>query len=498
LLLNMQSEIDLLKQENARLMARINELEQIAKEKDELEVRIVELERTTKLSQTENAELKNEIAKLKRAVKNIEKQNHSSTHHEADQSMTSTDLVTSEQVVNTISNTSNLNETCSGKSKSLEDKEIDVFLDSENKKRVSNEIRQRNMGKRLFHSNEVPASQDQDLSLVNQDASTGSEKTITSLSLCDAKTVTKCHDLNNSDTTSEILESDNQIVEGLIQEMTYDQAENIVSSEINPLYSNNDEDMALDSVQSLSDLFDKAIKSGQKQILNWYYYSLEFENKVKSLIADGKIKEKTARSKIYKEMKPFLPNITDANLHKKTERARKILRLFGKGGVGDSKTVTKCHDQINVEVSILPEKVSPETSLLRETVPSIPSSHTSNSENKISEKNKSLPETEASISNETHISDSSSLKLSQKKNPEIKVGASSNPTHDHAYFHNKILWRYSDLYKEFSSEKFDYYGIHEGSLCPVCKQIHEEGKSIKGRYKTGESEMSQRLEAQLP
>ncbi|CAG8641636.1 1775_t:CDS:10 [Paraglomus brasilianum] len=57
--------------ENARLMARINELEQIAKEKDELEVRIVELEQTTKLSQTENAELKNEIAKLKRAVKNI-------------------------------------------------------------------------------------------------------------------------------------------------------------------------------------------------------------------------------------------------------------------------------------------------------------------------------------------------------------------------------------------------------------------------------------------
>ncbi|CAG8530336.1 6305_t:CDS:2, partial [Acaulospora colombiana] len=83
----------------------------------------------------ENAELKNEIAKLKRAVKNIEKQNRTvtndlapqgllsqkspeystplpnkscsngenvqikdSTHHEADQSITSTDLVTSEQM----------------------------------------------------------------------------------------------------------------------------------------------------------------------------------------------------------------------------------------------------------------------------------------------------------------------------------------------------------------------------------------------------------------
>ncbi len=43
---------------------------------------------------------------------------------------------------------------------------------------------------------------------------------------------------------------------------------------------------------------------------------------------DGKIKDKTARSKIYKKMKPFLPKITDANLRKKTERARKILKLY--------------------------------------------------------------------------------------------------------------------------------------------------------------------------
>ena len=88
------------------------------------------------------------------------------------------------------------------------------------------------------------------------------------------------------------------------------------------------------SAQSLSDLFDKAIETGQKQILCWFYYSLEFENKVRNLTADGKIKDKTARSKIYKEMKPLLPNITDVNLRKKTERARKIFKLFGEGGVG--------------------------------------------------------------------------------------------------------------------------------------------------------------------
>ncbi|CAG8810907.1 12994_t:CDS:1, partial [Gigaspora rosea] len=55
---------------------------------------------------------------------------------------------------------------------------------------------------------------------------------------------------------------------------------------------------------------------------------------VRNLTVDGKIKDKTARSKIYKDMKPFLPNITNVNLRKKTERARKILKLFGEGGVG--------------------------------------------------------------------------------------------------------------------------------------------------------------------
>ncbi|CAG8547288.1 16439_t:CDS:2, partial [Cetraspora pellucida] len=284
---NSKSELDLLRQENTRLMARIKKLEQIAKEKDELE--------TTKLTQTENAELKNEIVKLKRAVKNIEKQNRTvtndlapqgllsqkspeystplpnkrcsngknaqiknfSAHHKEDQSMTSTDLVTldtSEQVVNTIANTSNLNETCSRKSESLEDKEIDVFLDSENKKRVSNEIRQRNKEKKLLHSNEVSISQDQDLSLVIQDTSTESEKTITSSSLCDTKTVTKCQDLNNFDTSSEILESDDQIVEGLIQEIICNQEQSIVSSEINPSSNNGKIDFTETSKSCIQDM----------------------------------------------------------------------------------------------------------------------------------------------------------------------------------------------------------------------------------------------------
>ncbi|CAI2182856.1 13009_t:CDS:1, partial [Funneliformis geosporum] len=92
------------------------------------------------------------------------------------------------------------------------------------------------------------------------------------------------------------------------------------------------------SAQHLSYLFDTAIKSGQQEILDWYNYSLEFESKVDALTADDRIKNKIARSMIYKEMKPFLPTkIIQDNLLKKTLRARKHFILFGKNGIGINK-----------------------------------------------------------------------------------------------------------------------------------------------------------------
>src|SRR3954454_21787093 len=93
--------------------------------------------------------------------------------------------------------------------------------------------------------------------------------------------------------------------------------------------------MISSSAQHLSYLFDTAIKSGQQKILDWYNYSLEFKSKVDALTADDRIKDKTTRSMIYKEMKQFLPaKITQDNLRKKTLRARKHLTLFGKNGIG--------------------------------------------------------------------------------------------------------------------------------------------------------------------
>src|SRR6266496_3844634 len=61
----------------------------------------------------------------------------------------------------------------------------------------------------------------------------------------------------------------------------------------------------------------------------------------------------------------------------------------------------------------------------------------------------------------------------------------SKPTYDRSYFRNKILDQYPNLYGEFSSENFDYYGITDEKLCPLCKLEHGDEESIEGTYKAG-------------
>jgi hypothetical protein len=65
----------------------------------------------------------------------------------------------------------------------------------------------------------------------------------------------------------------------------------------------------------------------------------------------------------------------------------------------------------------------------------------------------------------------------------------SNPTYDHTYFRNKILDQYPNLYRECSSENFDYYGITDETscgdyICPLCKLGHDD-EEIEGTYNAG-------------
>ncbi|CAG8823435.1 28994_t:CDS:2, partial [Racocetra persica] len=157
--------------------------------------------------------------------------------------------------------------------------------------------------KQTSHSLESKTHQNPDLSLDNQNASlTELEKLIPLPLLCnantvtnghdreeiipspllsDAKTMTNSHDQNNiyvnSVNISEVFESDDQIVENLIQKMSHDHTQSVISSKNNStsldisgpgeISKSCIQNIIPGSAQSLSYLFDKAVKKGQKEIL---------------------------------------------------------------------------------------------------------------------------------------------------------------------------------------------------------------------------------------
>ncbi|GBC02276.1 hypothetical protein RclHR1_04530018 [Rhizophagus clarus] len=77
------------------------------------------------------------------------------------------------------------------------------------------------------------------------------------------------------------------------------------------------------------------------------------------------------------------------------------------------------------------------------------------------------------------------LKAEVSISTNVLSGSHSNSTYDHTYFRNKILDQYPNLYKEFSSKNFDYYGVTEETSCPLCKLKHDNEESIEGTYKAG-------------
>jgi hypothetical protein len=260
----------------------------------------------------------------------------------------------------------------------------------------------------------------------------------------------------------------NQIIEqGLIQELcgtfgtcsSISTDDNVSSTDTNSS-CNGSENMISGSAQHLSDT---AIKSGQQEILDWYNYSLKFESKVDALTADGRIKDKTARSMIYKEMKPFLPTkITQDNLRKKTLRARKHLMLFGKNGVGI--------DKIKL-VSYSATEISKLTN--------------TQIQNVINQVKKYTSEHQSHVTLKTVPSGNDQIKAKVSTSANILSSPQSNPTYDRTYFRNKTLGQYPNLYREFSSENFDYYGITDEKSCPLCKIGHDDEEGIEGRYKAG-------------
>ena len=84
------------------------------------------------------------------------------------------------------------------------------------------------------------------------------------------------------------------------------------------------------------------------------------------------------------------------------------------------------------------------------------------------------------------------IKAEVSTSANVLSSPQSNPIYDRTYFHNKILDQYPNLYRECSSENFDYYGITDETscgisretICPLCKLGHDD-EEIEGRYKAG-------------
>jgi hypothetical protein len=99
--------------------------------------------------------------------------------------------------------------------------------------------------------------------------------------------------------------------------------------------------------QSLARLYQKATRAGlrvtkanQDEILCWYKYAEGFENRVREIRSqDSSVTDPTARSRAYREVTQHLPEITEANLRKKIQKARNIYKVFVRIGTNKIKRV---------------------------------------------------------------------------------------------------------------------------------------------------------------
>ncbi|CAJ0832075.1 206_t:CDS:2, partial [Entrophospora sp. SA101] len=181
---------------------------------------------------------------------------------------------------------------------SLEEKEENEFLDSTYKEQVSKEIIQSIREKKFRDQNlssdnsSKPSNSSRDIKTVPSGTIKFQIHHVKQKPLVRENDQTEISELEQDDGTDK-----NQIVEqGLIEELgisTEKQGLMTLGSPFGP-------DSAIDntssteintsenkcSAQHLSYLFKTAIKSRQEEIINWYYYSLEFENKIHTITAD--------------------------------------------------------------------------------------------------------------------------------------------------------------------------------------------------------------------
>ena len=225
-------------------------------------------------------------------------------------------------------------------------------------------------------------------------------------------------------------------------------------------------------------------------------------------MTEYKIGKKKAKSMIYDNLIKLLRPGTKRNtLLKQTQRARDIYKLFEKIGIDKIKYITTysansiselSDSQIQTIVDYFSKNPNTELPDDRDgTIIDFEEDISNDQDNVLEEQAKPLisaMQAEVSIPTApiplTHVSNSSGDSSSSKKlDTKVKVvppiPQPETLVHDRSYFRNKTLDQYPNLYREFSSEDFDYYGINDETLCPLCKLDHDDEEGIDGMYKSG-------------
>ncbi|CAG8735970.1 770_t:CDS:2, partial [Cetraspora pellucida] len=369
--------------------------------------------------------------------------------------------------------------------KSSEDKEIDEFLGSTYKEQVSNKIIQSIKEKKLLDQGLLSTPNNNTPNILREQSLIQKK--------CQEIFVTKNHEKSSdqiSDMSSnkiseqniELIDSPDKPLTNLIVEQELQQQIAMSTGGNNSAMvvenSMQDIDISINDLspvlaQTIVCIFRKAIRSGQDTILYWYHFAGKYDRRIDEVSVSNKVGKKKATSLVYYEIKQLLPDITDVNLRHKILKSRKIRTLFSVVGIEKIRQVSYSANAISslsyTQIQNIINYVNKWTfdsniSLTKKTL----------EEDIITEDGKQSLKTEVGISIKSHVS--------PKNYPEIKVSASFNPTCDHAYFRNKILGRYPNIYREFSSEKFDYYGIIDKSLCPAYKSSHRDKKSIRAGH----------------
>ncbi|GBC04231.1 hypothetical protein RclHR1_05580016 [Rhizophagus clarus] len=480
----MESEIDLLKQENARLVAKNYELEaeivklsRIIEENARRDVRVEELEQ-------KNTELEARIAILEQSslVVGEQPQNDKEAIVEVLPEVTVSNIDLSNTVIDQRNNVD---------TKTSEEMEMDAFLVEVNKKSIGDKIRERRREKKVQHKTIVKDSSSvtSDLAHCEEDLSMTSAELVTLPEHVVKESIPVTSGNKSSAGTSPVKSSMVETSENInteCQKIPYNQkveqdlrrelsSTEVSDSKINKAFDIQIPEFSLEAIlmgssevtaQNIVDLFRVAMKLRRKEILCWYCYYKAYEDRVRDVKSKNGVDDKSARTLVYSEIKPLLPDITDVNLRKITFRAKKIYILFD--GIGKNRIqIISCSASAISNLS---------DNQIQDIINDFPKKATNTDENFV-------PNWNGHVTSKTNKTEVQANPLGVSSSASVSSAFQSKP--NRSYFRNKTLDQYPALYREFSSENFDYYGITDETSCPLCKLDHNDEESIEGRYKSG-------------